>query len=58
MTSPTAGVDGIPSIAIAPYLMGGGVRLFDDLPDGIRLEKLEVNDGHLATHIRYRVMKR
>jgi dihydrofolate reductase len=44
-------------VHIAPYLMGGGVRLFDDLPDGIRLEKLEVHDGHLATHIRYRVMK-
>jgi dihydrofolate reductase len=43
-------------VHIAPYLMGGGVRLFDDLPDGIRLEKLSVHDGHFATHIRYRVM--
>ena len=25
-------------IHLAPYLLGGGVRLFDALPDGIRLE--------------------
>ena len=44
-------------VHIAPYLLGGGVRLFDELPDGIRLEKLSVSDGPLATHIRYRVIK-
>ena len=44
-------------VHIAPYLMGGGVRLFDELGDGIRLEKLSVSDGPLATHIRYRVMR-
>jgi dihydrofolate reductase len=44
-------------IHIAPYLLGGGVRLFDELPEGVRLEKLEVTDGPLATHIRYRVLK-
>jgi dihydrofolate reductase len=27
-------------VHVAPYLLGGGVRLFDALPDGIRLEKL------------------
>ena len=27
-------------IHLAPYLLGGGVRLFDSLPNGIRLEKL------------------
>jgi dihydrofolate reductase len=43
-------------VHIAPYLMGGGVRLFGELPDGIRLEKLAVDDGDLATHIRYRVV--
>jgi dihydrofolate reductase len=42
-------------VHIAPYLMGGGVRLFDELPAGTRLEKLSVSDGPLATHIRYRV---
>jgi dihydrofolate reductase len=44
-------------VHVAPYLMGGGVRLFEELADGIRLEKLEVSDGPLATHIRYRVLK-
>lgn len=44
-------------IHLAPYLLGGGVRLFDTLPDGIRLEKQSVNDGPLATHLRYGVMQ-
>ena len=44
------------NVHIAPYLLGGGVRLFDELPDGIRLEKLRVSDGPLATHIRYKVL--
>jgi dihydrofolate reductase len=44
-------------VHIAPYLLGGGVRLFDELPDGIRLEKAWAKDGPLATHIRYRVLK-
>src|SRR6185437_6047344 len=35
-------------VHIAPYLLGGGVRLFDELPDGIRLEKLSVSDGPYA----------
>jgi dihydrofolate reductase len=43
-------------IHLAPYLLGGGVRLFDDLPDGIQLEKLTVSDGPLVTHLRYRVV--
>ena len=42
-------------IDLAPYLLGDGVRLFDALPDGIRLEKLSVRDGPHATHLRYRV---
>ena len=44
-------------VHIAPYLLGGGVSLFGALSDGIRLEKLSVSDGPLATHIRYRVLK-
>ena len=44
-------------IHLAPYLLGGGVRLFDPLPDGIRLEKLSVRDGPFATHLRYRVIR-
>lgn len=43
-------------IHLAPVLLGGGVRLFDELPDGIRLEKLSVSDGAFATHLRYRVL--
>lgn len=43
-------------IHLVPYLLGGGVRLFDDLPAGVRLEKLSVKDGPLATHLRYRVV--
>jgi len=44
-------------IHLAPCLLGGGVRLFDALPDGIRLEKVSVSDGPFATHLRYRVMR-
>ncbi|MEO8683515.1 MAG: dihydrofolate reductase family protein [Devosia sp.] len=43
-------------VHIAPYLLGGGVRLFDELPEGIRLEKISASDGPQATHIRYRVL--
>src|SRR5580658_836815 len=44
-------------VHVAPYLLGGGVRLFDDLPDGVRLEKIRATDGPLATHLRYRVLR-
>jgi dihydrofolate reductase len=44
-------------VHLAPYLLGGGVPLFDKLTDGVRLEKLGVSDGHFATHIRYRVVR-
>jgi len=44
-------------IHLAPVLLGGGVRLFDALPDGIQLEKLSVSDGPFATHLRYRVIE-
>jgi hypothetical protein len=45
-------------VHVAPYLLGDGVRLFGSLePGGIALEKLEVVDGLLATHLRYRVVK-
>jgi dihydrofolate reductase len=45
-------------VHIAPYLLGGGVRLFDALPTGIRLEKLSASDGPFATHVRYKVLDR
>jgi dihydrofolate reductase len=44
-------------VHLAPYLLGGGVRLFDELPGGTRLEKLRVSDAPLATHLRYRVVR-
>jgi hypothetical protein len=34
----------------------GGVPLFNILDHGIRLEKIHMSDGPLATHIRYRVL--
>jgi dihydrofolate reductase len=44
-------------IHLAPHLVGSGVRLFDTLPAGVRLEKLSVSDGPFATHLRYRVIR-
>ncbi len=44
-------------IHITPFLFGGGMRLFDLLPDDIQLEKQSVNDGPFVTHLRYRVIK-
>jgi dihydrofolate reductase len=44
-------------VHVAPVLLGGGVRLFDELPDGIRLERLSTTDGPFATHLRYRVLR-
>jgi dihydrofolate reductase len=45
-------------VHISPVLLGGGVRLFDALPAGIRLEKLSASDGPFATHLRYRLLDR
>jgi len=44
-------------IHLAPYLLGGGVRLFDHFAGPVRLEKIAATDGPLATHLRYRVLK-
>ena len=44
-------------VHVAPYLLGDGVRLFGPFEaEGITLEKVEVVDGPLATHLRYRVL--
>ncbi len=45
-------------IHLAPYLLGGGVRLLDHFEGPIRLEKISAADGPLATHLRYRVLKK
>ena len=44
-------------VHVAPFLIGGGVRMFEGFEGPIRLEKLSSRDGPLATHIRYRVLK-
>ena len=45
-------------IHVAPLLLGGGIRLFDQLGDAkIELEKTRVIDSPLVTHLRFRVVK-
>lgn len=44
-------------VHVAPLLLGGGVRLFDLMPAGIRLDPLAVSSGPFAAHLRYRVLK-
>ncbi len=45
-------------IHLVPILLGGGVRLLDDLgPEPIRLEKTRVIDSPAVTHLRYRVAR-
>lgn len=41
---------------IAPYTLGHGQRLFEDVPR-LQLEPLTVSGTSLVTHIRYRVLK-
>lgn len=44
-------------VSVVPYLLGGGVRLFDDLgPDPIELEQTSVIESTGVTHLRYRVL--
>lgn len=44
------------TVHIAPVFLGGGVRLFDDIDtEHLSLEKEEVLDSLLVTHIAYRV---
>lgn len=52
----TAGLVDEILIHLAPYLLGGGVRLLDHFGGPIHLEKLSAADGRLATHLRYRVL--
>lgn len=44
-------------IHVAPLLLGGGIRLFDELAtDQIELEKTRVVDSPAVTHLRYRIV--
>ena len=42
---------------LIPVLLGDGVRLFDDLPGQIDLERLSLIEADNATHLRFRVRK-
>ncbi len=45
------------SISIAPVVLGGGKRLFDDFDTTMRLEHVRVLQSPFATHITYRVVR-
>ena len=40
-------------LSVVPYLLGGGVRLFDHIGGPVRLETLNVLDAPGVTHLRY-----
>jgi dihydrofolate reductase len=43
---------------LVPLLLGGGVRLFEELPSGpVSLEQLRVQSSPAVTHLRYRVVR-
>jgi dihydrofolate reductase len=43
---------------VAPLLLGGGVRLLDDLgPDKLKLETIRMVESPSVTHLQYRVVK-
>ncbi|MGH9215567.1 MAG: dihydrofolate reductase family protein, partial [Acidimicrobiales bacterium] len=44
-------------LSVVPCLLGGGVRLFDNLgPDPMELEQTSVIESTGVTHVRYRVL--
>ena len=42
-------------VHVAPLLLGGGVRLFDDVGGDVKLEQTEVISSPAVTHLRFRV---
>ena len=52
-----AGVLDEVQIHLIPVLLGGGRRLFDELPSQVELQVIRVIDTPEATHIRYRVRR-
>jgi dihydrofolate reductase len=43
---------------VTPILLGGGVRLFDNVgPEAGKLELVETSPSELVTHLRYRVAR-
>jgi dihydrofolate reductase len=45
------------SLSIAPVVLGGGKRLFDDFDDSVNLEHVRLLQSPFATHITYRVVR-
>jgi hypothetical protein len=45
------------SISIAPVVLGGGKRLFDNFDETVGLEHLRLLQSPFATHITYRVVR-
>jgi dihydrofolate reductase len=45
------------SISIAPVVLGGGKRLFDDFDETVGLEHLRLLQSPFATHVSYRVVR-
>jgi dihydrofolate reductase len=45
------------SISIAPVVLGGGKRLFEDFEETVGLEHLRVAQSPFATHITYRIVR-
>ncbi len=47
------------NLSVSPVLLGGGVRLLDDIGDAaIALEQVRVIESEGVTHLRYRVVRR
>jgi dihydrofolate reductase len=44
-------------VDVMPLLLGGGRRLFDGLPPGVRLEKLGVEEAGVRTSLSFRVLR-
>jgi dihydrofolate reductase len=45
------------SISIAPVVLGGGKRLFEDFDETVKLEHLGLLQSPFATHVTYRVVR-
>jgi dihydrofolate reductase len=43
------------NLSVVPVLLGGGTRLFEDLPAGIGLEQVGAVEAPGVTHLKYRV---
>jgi dihydrofolate reductase len=52
----TAGLVDEVQVHVAPVLLGGGVRLFDNLGPEVKVEPLRVVEPPNVTHLRYRVV--